>query len=244
MRRTLILIALLASFLLPVMAACGGPGYQDEVKAEAVDAFKAMIDNTMASLDDDIARLDKELFENMERQLKLAYVVAPAIVWTEEQEKEIGKKLSGSWRRTLDQPWSEEKFVSDFYQIASVSVQGLDMGGQREAITSEITVKDLTTGSKNNWEAVQADLESKKTVFEQRRAALIEEGRQVISTFDNVIQNYEQWEVTKINDTTFQISGPGLGIPSEGSWVFYRDKGELTPADNPAKSLKKVLSLQ
>ena len=226
-----------------LLSACGND-YKEAVKAEAVDAFTAVIDSSMAILDDDVARLDKELFENKEKQLKLEYVVAPAMEWTEVQEAEISKKLAGSWVRTLDPEWMSDKFTSDLYEVSSVTVRGTDMGGQREEITSEIIVKDLTSGAKSDWESFQADLEDQQAVFEQRRQAFMEQGRQVVSTFDNVIQNYDAWEVTKINDTTYQISGPGLGIPSEGSWVFYQDKGEIKPADEPAKSLNKVLTLQ
>ncbi len=243
MRRIVIYIALLVSLLLPFLTACG-QNEDAEIKAESVEAFKTLIDISIANLDDDLERLDKELFQNKERQLKLQYVVAPAIEWAEDEQAAMEAKLAGSWVRSLDPAFAAKNFSTDFYQVASVTVRGMDMGGQREEITSEIIVKDLTNGARGEWESMLADLKTQETTFDQRRQTFTEQSRQVVSTFDNVIQNYEKWEVTRINETTFQISGPGLGIPSEGRWVFYRDKGEIVAADEPAKSLEKVLKVQ
>lgn len=227
---------------LSFLTACG-QDYED-VKAESVEAFKTVIDTSIANSDDDLARLDKELFENKERQLKVQYVVAPAIEWAEDQQVEMGVKLAGTWIRKLDQSWIADKFSSDLYQVIEVTVLGSEMGSQREEITYKIIIKDLTTGSSGEWQSILNDLEAQQAVFEQRRQTFMEEARQVVSTFDNVIQHYDEWEVKKISETTFQISGPGLGIPNEGSWVFYRDKGEIVAADGPAKSLEKVLEIQ
>lgn len=234
----MVLIVAALSFL----TACG-QDYED-VKAESIEAFKTIIDASIAKSDDDLARLDKELFQNKERQIKVQYVVGPAIEWADEQKKEMEAKLAGTWLRRLDQSWMSDKFTSDLYQVTEVTVLGSEMGSQREEITYKIIVKDLTTGASGEWQSVLANLEEQQAVFEQRRQTFMEKARQVVSTFDNVIQHYEEWQVTKINDTTFQISGPGLGIPSEGSWVFYRDKGEIVAADGPAKSLEKVLEMK
>ena len=90
----------------------------------------------------------------------------------------------------------------------------------------------------------EVQLNEHKANVERNRRTALESLKIAKDTFENVSKHIEEWEVRKINETTYNISGPGLGIPDEGSWTYYMDSGEIKPADKEAQALKRVLSGQ
>ena len=62
---------------------------------------------------------------------------------------------------------------------------------------------------------------------------------------ETIRQRIKDWKVQKSGETTYDVSGFGLGWVDDkltsGQWVFKADTGQMTPASNEAIALVNVL---
>ncbi len=233
---------ILFPFILMLGMALGCKPSNEPVKVEIVDSFKQLINNGINTIETDLEAIDKDLYETNAKLLKLEGVVTPALAWAEDQKVQIEEHVSGSWIRQVPREWLSETLKNDQYEVTMVVLSALDMGSPGKVITLEIEVLDLTTKTKQDWESIDKQLKMKISNLEHKRQAVIESGKLSLTTFQNVIEQYEAWEINRIDQNTYSISGPGLGIPDTGRWTYYKETAEIVPADDESKALKKVLS--
>ena len=237
----IVLIAIIAAAFLLV------PESNDEIVIEAIDSLMQMNTTALDELDAEIDKIVQEQCATEEMLLKLEQVVKPALEWAEYQKELAKEKTRGSsWIVSVD---SEEldKFKNDQYQVTKLEMLADKIGTEDEEFSTTIEVTDLTATvkEKRDWESIDSELKRRKTTIEQRWQTKVEKGQLSITTFTNVIESWENWEVQKLNKTTYSISGNGLGWAEEltaGKWTYYRDRREIIPADKPATALKKILT--
>ena len=88
-------------------------------------------------------------------------------------------------------------------------------------------------------------------------ASIGEKRAQSSWTLHAAIRLWQEWEVQQIDETTYVISGPGLGISEAdpgtpgleleeklvtGEWTYHRDSGGIVPADKQSTALEKIIS--
>jgi coenzyme F420-reducing hydrogenase alpha subunit len=212
------------------------------VQEEIVQAFVKILDKGMDTIDGDLERVDKDLTATEVQIQQLQRLADPALEWVAEQEVKITQeKSTGTFSHKIAKEWLAENMSNDQYAITDLSVTVENIGSPTQNTFSIIEVTDLTTKSKYNLEVLQATLEARKESLESNRQEILDAGYKAIETMEILNDNIEQWEVSKINDTTYVVSGPGLGIPSVGTWTYYKDKGEVVANDNNSQKLKRVL---
>ena len=214
----------------------------DPIKEEVVDTFLTIIDETMNTVNSDLARLDDDRIEMETKLLKLEEIVEPALAWGKDQEEKIDPVKKSSWITNVDRVWLEANLKNEYFQVSQLEFTVFNVGSSDQETTLKIRIKDLNSFSVKNWNEMDNELNKKVSGLEQKREALIEAGNLALLTFQNSIEYYEEWEVKKINKTTYSVSGPGLGIPSRGNWTYYQETSEIVPADKDSMTLKKVLS--
>ena len=212
------------------------------VQEEIVQAFVKVLDKGMDTVDADLERVDKDLTATEVNIQQLQRLADPALEWIAEQEIKIPEeKLSGSFTNKIPQDWLAENMANSQYAITNLSVTIENIGSPTQSTFSIIEVTDQTTKSKYQLEDLQATLETRKESLMNNRQEIIDAGNKAIEAMEILSDNIEQWEVSKINDTTYVVSGPGLGIPSDGVWTYYKDKDEIVAGDNNSQKLKRVL---
>ena len=212
------------------------------IQEEIVQAFIKILDEGMDTIDSDLERVDKDLTATELNIQQLQRLADPALEWISEQEVKIPEeKLTGSFTNKIAKDWLAENMANNQYAITDLSVTVENIGGPTQSTYSVIEVTDLTTKSKYQLEDLQATLETRKASIMSNRQNILDAGDKAIEAMDTLTENIEQWEVSKINDTTYVVSGPGLGIPSEGMWTYYKDTGEMVANDNDSQKLKRVL---
>ena len=241
MRKRIVCTSLL---LLAMLCTAGGckADTNDTIKEEIVDSFVQMVSGAMDVLETDLERIDKDIIDTQEKILKLEHVVTPALEWAKVKEANVSTYTKGSWVTQADSKWLAANLKNDRYQVTSVKFSALGIGSQYQETSVEIKVSDLDARITKDWESAEVELVNKKEKLEQRREAVISSGMLSVTTLQNVIENFDEWVVNKINKTTFSLSGPGLGIPAEGTWTYYSESSKIVPADKQSQSLKKVLS--
>jgi hypothetical protein len=240
MKKWLIYGLVLTCILLSTFVGCKTD--KPYVQEEIVQAFVKILDNGMDTIDSDLERVDNDLTATELNIQQLQRLADPALEWVAEQEVKIPEeKLSGSFTNKIAENWLAENMANDQYAISDLSVTVENIGSSGQSSFSIIEVTDLKTNSKYQLEDLQASLEARKNSLMNNRQKILDAGDNAIKTMETLTDNIEQWEVSKINDTTYVVSGPGLGIPSEGIWTYYKDKGEVVANDNSSQKLKRVL---
>ena len=241
MKKWLIYSFVLICILLSAFAGCSKTD-KPYVQEEIVQAFIKILDKGMDTIDSDLERVDKDLTATEVNIQQLQRLADPALEWVAEQEVKIPEEqLSGSFTNKISENWLPENMANEQYALTELSVTVENIGSPAQSTHSIIEVTDLTTKSKYQLEDLQTTLETRKASLMSNRQKIIEAGDKAIEAMETLNDNIEQWEVSKINDTTYVVSGPGLGIPSEGMWTYYKDKGEVVAADNNSQKLKRVL---
>ena len=116
------------------------------------------------------------------------------------------------------------------------------VGSPSEKISLDIKILDVTNNSIYSWELLDSELKATKSALVKNKQELVEIGKQAVTTLQKVIGYMDSWEVVEIDKNTYSISGPGLGIPGEGTWIYYRDTGQIKPDDKYSTTLQQVLS--
>jgi hypothetical protein len=240
MKKWLIHGLLLVCILLSTLVGCKTD--KPYVQEEIVQSFIKILDKGMDTIDGDLERIDKDLTATEVNISQLQRLADPALEWIAEQEVKIPEeKLSGSFTNKIPQDWLAENMANSQYAISNLSATVENIGSPTQSTFAIIEVIDLTTKSKYQLEELQILLETRRESLMNKRQEIIDAGNKAIETMELLSDNVEQWEVSKINDTTYVVSGPGLGIPSNGIWTYYKDKGEVVAGDNDSQKLKRVL---
>jgi hypothetical protein len=215
------------------------------ITEEFVDCLIQMNARTVDNVDKNLEIIDQNLYTTEEKLLKLEQVIVPALEWIENQKVELVEKFKyGSWRSHVTRQ-SLAEFKNDQYEITTLELSVHGMGTPNQEFYTTIKVTDLATRIPSDWETIESELKWRKSTLEEQRQVKLEAARLSSSTLLNVIEHSGDWEIQKINSTTYSISGPGLGVAGElisGKWLYYRDSQKIIPANTRSAALQRILS--
>ncbi len=211
-----------------------------DIRFEAMNTFITMHETGINNIDSELDKIDERRYYTEVNLLKLEQVVLPALEWLELQKTRDFR--TGDWLvRITSEGLAQLK--NDQYRLTKAEY--ISKGGFPDAnISSTIKVTDLTTSRTYNWEEINNTLECTKSSLERQWQEKLKRRDLSISTINNLMENWRNWKVKKINQTAYEITGTGLGWADKfvvGAWTYYRDKKELIPADEPSRTLQKVL---
>jgi hypothetical protein len=212
-----------------------------DIRLEVMNAFIAMHKTGITNVDSELDKIDEQRYSTEVNLLKLEQVVSPAMEWLELQKTRAFR--AGDWRVRVT-PEGLAQLKNDQYIVTKVEFYISRAGSPDAYISSTLKVTDLTTSMTYNWEEVKNTLESTKSSLEQQWQEKLKHRDLSISTMNNLMENWRNWKVKRINQTAYEITGNGLGWTDKlvvGAWTYYRDKKELIPADKPSRALQKVL---
>ena len=212
------------------------------VNDEITQAFLDILDEGMYRVNGDLDRVDKDITETQIKILQLERLVEPALAWIEDQKAEIRQeKLSGAFTRRVDKTWLSENFANEQYAITDLSISIENIGSPTENSYFTIEVTDVVTKSKYEWDEIQETLNIRMASLEQNRQEIMNAGENAIAAMENIVDRIDEWQVSKINDVTYVVSGQALGEPEKGTWTYYKEKGEIVPNDKSSQALKRTL---
>lgn len=200
---------------------------------------------TIDSVGSELQIIDLNLYTTEDKLVKLEQVTGPAVRWIENQKvKLLDEHKYGSWHSRVT-PESLAEFKNDRYEVTALELSVYGIGTSNQKFDAVIRVTDLETKIQSDWETVYSELEWRKSTLEESRQAKLEEGHLASSTLNSVIDHLGDWEIREINNTTYSVTGPGLGMAGEltaGKWTYYRASKEIIPADAQSSALQKILS--
>jgi hypothetical protein len=215
-----------------------------DISFEAINTFITMYETSIKNIDSELDKIDENRYSTEVNLMKLEQVVVPALEWLEFQKTRDFE--AGDWLvRITSEGLAQLK--NDQYRVTKAEVY-VERGGFSDSdYSSTIKVTDLTTSMTSDWEEIKNDLESTKSSFEQQWQEKLKHRDLSISAINNLTENWQNWKVKRINKTTYEITGVGLGWADTfvvGTWTYYRDKKELIPADEHGRALHKVLLIE
>jgi len=190
-----------------------------------------------------LQEIDERRYAAETKLLKLEQVVSPALKWLETQKKRDFK--AGNWLVRIT-PEGLTQLKNEYYRVTEVEFYISRAGSPAPDISTTIKVADMTMDRIDKWEEFKNYLESVVLSQKQQWQEKIQNRELSISTINAVMKTWPDWKVKKINQTTYEISGMGLGWIDKlvaGTWTYYRDRNELMPVDEPGKALHKVILL-
>jgi hypothetical protein len=231
-------ISVVITILLVFIIRCTPPG---DIRYEAMNAFIPLYETGIDQIDVELNNIDEQRYSMEVSLLKLEQVVTPALEWLEFQETQNFK--TGNWLVNIT-PEGLARLKNDQYSAIKVEFFINDVGTPYQDISSTIMVTDLTKGTTNNWEDVKFNLEYTKSSREKQWRETLKYRELSTTTINNLVKNWQNWEVRNINQTIYEINGIGLGWDDRlvvGSWTYNQDNKELIPLDEPGRALRKVL---
>lgn len=242
MKSSILKILLILLMLLGISTGCIS---RKAITEEFVDCLIQLNAGAIDNVATELEIIDQNLYKTEEKLLKLEQVVVPALEWIENQKVELLEKFKyGSWYSHVTQE-SLAQFKNDQYEITTLEVTVYESGTPNQNFRTVIKVTDLTTKAHGNWETFESELKGQKSTLEEQRQVKLEDAQLSSSTLINVIAQSGNWEIQKIDSTTYSISGPGLGMAGEltsGNWLYYRDSKTIIPADTQSVALQRILS--
>lgn len=217
--------------------ACTSRAMAVEVAQSLIQMNKGGIEN----IDSEIATIDQQVYEIQEHQLKLEQVLSPALEWVDYQKTKSTKP--GVWNIKVD-PTGLAQFQNDRYQITALEVLITNESSTVTQSSYTIKVRDVTTLQIYNWNIFHDDLANSKNLLEEQRQTMVDARDLSVSTMNNILKYVNDWKIKKVSDTTYSVSGPGLGWSEEltsGTWEFDRDKSTLLPSDKQADDLNTII---
>ncbi len=229
-------IVLLASNLL----GCSSVAKED-IAIEFAESLSRMSAVATEKVDAEVEDIAQKLVATEEKLLKLEQVVIPALEWVELQ-KDQAKTYGASFAAQVNAE-GLDKLKNDQYQVTTLEGKG-NTSGQFLPL---MKVTDRITNSTLEWEKFDSELKSLRDTLTKRRQEKLE--AQILSSqiLLEIINHREDWQIEKLDDTTYSISGSYLGLadgPSNGKWTYHRDTGEIEPSDSKSTALKKVLTAE
>lgn len=242
MKKPILQMLLISLMLLGISTGCVS---KKTITEEFVDCLTRTNAGTVEKIDSELQIIDQNLYTTEEKLMKLDQVIVPALEWIENQKVELlDEHKYGSWHTRVT-PESLEKFKNDRYEVTALELSVRGIGTPNQEFYTVVKVTDLATKIQSDWETVQSELKWRQSTLEQRRQIILEAGHLSASTLLSVIENSGGWEIRKINDTTYSISGTGLGVAGElttGEWTYYRASKQSIPTDNQSSALQNILS--
>ena len=270
----LILVAVAVVFVAVMLMSCqkSMTDEKGDIAAEVVERLMQINTEALDKLHLELDEIDQQLYATEEKLVKLEEVVTPALEWGEyavEYEKALAEegysgRVWGDFQRTVAEQeypgfsgssWRTEvppeAFVhlrNNLYWVTTIELLVEGYGDPNLKFSTVIKVTDLTLGTptERDWEAIHRELEAQKSTLEQQWQSGLEKGNLSTQTFLGVIDYWEDWEIKHVDETTYGITGPGLGWAEElttGEWTYHRDSGEIIPADSQSTALEEILSL-
>lgn len=212
-----------------------------DIRLEVMNTFIAMHKTGIANIDSELDKIDEQRYSTEVNLLKLEQVVSPALQWLEFQKTRDFR--AGDWRVSVT-PEGLAQLKNDQYGVTKIEFYISQAGSPAADISSTLKVTDLSTGMIYNWEEIKNTLESTKSSLEQQWQEKLKYRELSTSTLNNVMENWRNWKVKRINQSVYEITGTGLGWADKlvvGAWTYYLDKKELIPADEPSRALQRVL---
>jgi hypothetical protein len=242
MKRPILIILLISLMLLSISTGCVS---KKAITEEFVDCLVQTNAEAIDKVDSELESIDQNLYTTEEKLLKLEQVTVPALEWIENQKVELlGEFKYGSWHRLVT-PEGLAKFKNDQYEVTALELSVHGIGTPDQEFQAKLRITDLATKTTSDWETIESELKSRKSTLEKLRQEKLDDGYLSSSTLLSVIEHLGDWEIRKINSTTYSISGPGLGMAGElttGKWTYRRTSKEIIPADTQSAALQQVLS--
>jgi hypothetical protein len=242
MKKPILKILLISLMLLSISTGCVS---KKAITEEFVDYLLKTNTDTVDKVDSDLQIIDQNLYTTDEKLLKLQQVMVLAQEWIENQKvKLLEEYKSGSWHSRVT-PESLDKFKNDQYEVTALELTVHGIGTPNQEFDDVIKVMDLATKIPSDWETIENELKWRQSILEQQRQELLEAGHLSASTLLSVIGHSGDWEIQKINNTTYSISGLGLGMDGElttGNWTYDRASQKIIPTDNQSSALQDILS--
>jgi hypothetical protein len=237
---------------LPVMAAAiilagifggciSGPG-ETQVQDKVADKLVLMTRDAITGWDKEITRIDVELTQAEVKLGKLNQVLKPALQWVDLMKAQAQKE---QWTGdTVEVMEDLDQLKNDQFKVAKLQflVEMLSAGIK---YSSNIQVFDFVTGKVIPYEELRNALQAQVNTLAQQREAKVNTRNTARSTALSVLKQYQAWNAQKVNSSTYNVIGNGLGLNmalTTGTWTYHTDTGQLDPANAAATNLQKVLT--
>ncbi len=229
-------------FVASGMVGCQQAGSaSDVIPIKASNSLLNTAITTIKAMDVEIARMDSDLTAVETRLAKVEQVAKPALQWIEYMKT---KAQQEQWNaRILEVTSGMDKMKNDQYQVVKLQfIVDFLTAGMR--YSSVIQIDELATGKVTPYEELRDSLKRQVTELTYQRETKAKARNLAQSTALGLKDQYKQWKATKIDSATYRVSGNGLGMsqgPTVGMWTYNTDLGKLTPLDEAASALQKVL---
>lgn len=239
-------VALISATLLTgCVSASSKPKIEDEVRAKVVSRLAVIKDTTLQELSAEISRIDREVSTLKLKLDKLNQVAAPALEWVQTHKAEVERAGYGGLRIVESLGYLEsDKFKNDQFRVVKLQFTS-EMQSAAIKYSSVIRVEDLATGKVSPLEELRSELEKRISDLTFQRNAKKQTSDLAASTADKVFSQSQSWKVVKVNQTTYNVSGPGLGMEPDlttGVWTYYMEPERLVSSDAASDKLLKVLT--
>ena len=111
-----------------------------------------------------------------------------------------------------------------------------------------IGITDIRAGRTATVETLRSELKEQKEILERNRQEQVALRNASLSTLDGIRAQMKEWKAVKNGNSTYAISGPGLGWLdgklASGQWVFRADTGKMIPQGKEGIDLVGILIVQ
>jgi hypothetical protein len=242
-KRTIISLFFLCILVCPAFWSCTSKadatayqGFADSFSAAYTTASKGMdvkIQSNLMGYKDALLKLNK-----------LEQVGNAALSWIDYMQKRADKEL---WSPIIAEVTSDLfKYKNDRYEV--IKLQFVVERSSVRKYSSIIKVFEVYTNKQYLYDDIHSDLKKQVDDLNKTLTDQINAYKLSAATTNKVLGQYSTWKVSKINSSSYKVSGPALGWSgttlAPGVWTYNIDNQAVTPADAGSTALDKVIKGQ
>lgn len=238
----LITVIMLVASIISLAGCQAAPEDSGDIRA---DVSSQLADMTLASVlqwDKEIKQLDSRLDVAEVKLQKLNQVATPAKKWIETQQAKAQKE---QWTpQVVNVTSGLDEAKNDQFRLEKLQFW-VEMMSDGTKYTGVMRITELATGKTSSYEQFSDDFQGDISRLLQEREALVTARNLARSAGLSVMDQYKSWKLVKIQNGVYTISGEDLKLDkglAAGTWMYYLKENQLSPTDDAAAKLQKVLT--
>jgi hypothetical protein len=239
-------LGLVATILLiiisSVLPGCVTGEPTENINSVFADTLVSISESTLERYSSQVTPLDSQLTEVETKLNKLENIVGPALKWIEDT-KETAERENWGGSQVARVSKDLEKLQNDQYRVIKLELLATMISAGIK-FEPTILIDNVKTGQVVPYEELRDSLQEQVDTLKKQRQGILQKWDLVKGVGTDVLNQSSNWTIEKLNETTYRISGDGLGWHNGligGEWLYDTNSGTSKPSDSNAQALRNLL---
>lgn len=213
---------------------------------EVTECFYELNDKALEEINKDIDILEDQLaiVEDKEDALNEIIYFSEDVV-SYYNESVAAEKVENEWYYQFILTAEDcSDYSNEFYEIIEFELTWMVKTNSWN-LNRIIVVRDRETGAQGDIYVIETMLNTTKSALIDKRNIELTKKENVNQLLVDVLEHQDEWQVHKIDNDIYSVSGYGLGYTQQlidGEWYYYQNASIIEPVSSQSTKLRDALT--